>query len=189
VIVLGIDPGITGGLALIESGERHRVLLAGDIPTLGEDHKRRVHVLAVLKFIRTHMPDHAIIERAQAMPDQGASSGFNYGRAVGALEACVQGLMIPLTIVETTAWKKAHGLIKPSDVDGKAWSKIVKENSRQRAIMLFPDAPFFQRKLDHGRAEAALIASYGVQLLTQPATVIAPKGRRKPAGTARMKFS
>jgi hypothetical protein len=175
VIVLGIDPGINGGLALIESGERPRVLLAGDIPTIGEDAKRRVHVAAVIAFIRKHPPDHAFIERAQAMPDQGASSGFNYGRAVGALEACVQGMMVPMTIIESSAWKKYHCLIKPAGTDGKAWSKIVKENSRQRAIHLFPDCPYFARKMDHGRAESCLIAHYGLALLSQPALQTAPK--------------
>lgn len=166
MIALGVDPGLTGGLALVSAGGgRSHVLLVADVPTTGEDAKRRVDVPRVLEIIRRHHPDHAFIERAQAMPDQGASSGFIYGRAVGALEACVEGLMIPHTIVEAAAWKKAHGLIKPSDVDKKAWSKIVKENSRQRAIKIFPGAQGFERKLDHGRAEAALIAWYGLLTL------------------------
>lgn len=155
MIVLGIDPGLTGGLALVETGERPRVLLAGDIPVKGEKAKRRVHTAGVLRFIQKFHPHHAFIERAQAMPDQGASSGFIYGRAVGALEACVEGMQIPLTVIESTAWKKANGLIKTG-----------KEESRQRALMLFPEADsFFARKMDHGRAEAALIAWFGIMLL------------------------
>jgi crossover junction endodeoxyribonuclease RuvC len=87
-----------------------------------------------------------VIERAQAMPKQGASSGFKYGRATGALVlACCK---IPMTIIEPTAWKKFHQL-RGSD----------KEASRQRALMLFPAAQaLFARRKDHGRAEAALIA-------------------------------
>lgn len=156
MIVLGIDPGLSGGLAVVRSGPEGRVSLleAGDIPCTGEKAKRRVDVPAVLEWIRRHPPDHALIERAQAMPDQGGSSGFIYGRAVGALEACIEGLMIPLTVIESTAWKKAHALI------GRG-----KEDSRQRAIKLFPGAPWFPRKLDHNRAESALIAWYGVMLL------------------------
>ena len=166
MVILGIDPGLCGGIALIESGNSPRVLLAADIPTTGDLAKKRVNVSAVLAYIQKFRPDHGFIERAQAMPDQGASSGFNYGRAVGSLEACVQGSRVPLTIIESTAWKRAHGLIKPQGVDGKEWSKVVKENSRQRALMLFPDAAFFfARKLDHGRAESCLIAHYGLQYL------------------------
>jgi crossover junction endodeoxyribonuclease RuvC len=157
-IILGVDPGLSGGLALIEGAPgASRLLAVADVPTTGEKAKRRIHVAGVLKFIRSHgVPDHAVIERAQAMPDQGASSGFVYGRAVGALEACIEGLLIPHTVVESTSWKKAHGLIKRQ-----------KEDSRQRAIKLFPGCPGFERKLDHNRAEAALLAWYGLLLLGQ----------------------
>jgi len=156
VIVLGIDPGLSGALALVEGGPdvHPRLLAVADIPTTGEKAKRRVHVAGVLEFVRRFPPAHAFIERAQAMPDQGASSGFVYGRAVGALEACVDGLMIPSTVIESTAWKKAHALIKRE-----------KEDSRQRAIKLFPGVPGFERMKDHNRAEAALIAWYGLALL------------------------
>lgn len=155
MIALGIDPGLSGGLAIVW-GDYHPILLCAiSIPTTGEKAKRRVDVGAVLAFLSGHYrPTHAFIERAQAMPDQGASSGFIYGRAVGALEACVESLRIPLTVIESTAWKKAHGLIKRG-----------KEDSRQRAIRLFPGAPGFERKLDHNRAEAALIAWFGLMTL------------------------
>lgn len=164
MIILGIDPGISGGLALIESGERPRLLEAIDIPITGEAAKQRVNVTAVIRFIKRAQA--GFIERAQAMPDQGASSGFLYGRAVGALEATIVGMGIPHTIVESSAWKKSHGLIKPSDIDGKAWSRVVKENSRQRALQLFPEGQqFFPLKKDHGKAEAALIGRHGLILL------------------------
>jgi crossover junction endodeoxyribonuclease RuvC len=167
LIALGVDPGLSGGLALIESGERCRVIFACAVPVTGEGAKRRVDVGAVLKILQKHKIDHAFIERAQAMPDQGASSGFNYGRAVGALEACVQGMMIPLTFVEASAWKRDHGLIKTQ-----------KEDSRQRAIMLFPGVALFVRKMDHNVAEAALIAAHGLRRLLSP-TSPAPKPKKK----------
>jgi crossover junction endodeoxyribonuclease RuvC len=85
-----------------------------------------------------------VIERAQAMPKQGASSGFKYGRAVGAIEAVIACCEIPMAIIEPTAWKKFHHL-RGSD----------KEASRQRALQLFPQAhALLARKKDHGRAEA-----------------------------------
>lgn len=154
MIILGIDPGLSGGLCLLKgvAGQKPEIVDCVDVPTTGDGSKRRVDVHAVLSFIQqAGPPDKAFIERAQAMPDQGSSSGFNYGRAVGALEACVVGLDVPLQVIESTAWKKAHGLIKRE-----------KEDSRQRAIMLFPTAHgFFARKKDHNRAEAALIAHFG----------------------------
>lgn len=156
MIVLGIDPGLSGGLAIVSGSrdERARLIQVIDVPTVGELHKRRV-AAAVLDFIRSEKIDHAFIERAQAMPDQGSSSGFIYGRAVGALEMAIAGCLLPWTAIESTAWKKAHGLMKSE-----------KENSRQRALQLFPEgAHFLARKKDHNRAEACLIAAYGLALI------------------------
>ena len=71
---------------------------------------------------------------------------------LGALEATIQLLEVPMTIVEPTAWKKFHQL-RGGD----------KEASRQRALQLFPAAhALLARRKDHGRAEAALIALAGV---------------------------
>jgi antirestriction protein ArdC len=79
---------------------------------------------------------------------QGASSGFKYGRATGAIEAVIACCGIPMTVVEPSLWKKHHRL-RGDD----------KEGGRQLALMLFPAAhALLARKRDHGRAEAALIA-------------------------------
>lgn len=175
MIVLGIDPGLSGGLAIVSGmpGERARLLDAIDVPTSGEKAKRRVVAAKVIAFIMKHKPDYAFIERAQAMPDQGASSGFIYGRAVGALEACAEGCQVSLDVIESTAWKKAHGLIKTG-----------KEDSRARALRLFSaDADrFFDRKKDHNRAEAALIALYGLMLQRSVAPVAATPLEKLAAG-------
>jgi crossover junction endodeoxyribonuclease RuvC len=156
VKVLGIDPGVRGGLAIVEidNGAAPRVIDAIDIPVTGVGAKERVDVLAIRTWIQAHTPDHAAIERAQAMPKQGASSGFKYGRAVGALEAVLACCEIPMTVIEPTAWKKLHHL-RGGD----------KEGGRQRALQLFPSAhALLARKRDHQRAEAALIALYGASL-------------------------
>jgi crossover junction endodeoxyribonuclease RuvC len=147
---LGVDPGIHGGLAIvaIPDGAAPQLLDAIDIPTCGVGAKERVDVLALRDWIVTHEPQHAFIERAQAMPKQGASSGFKYGRAVGAIEAVIACCEIPLTIIEPSVWKKLHQL-RGGD----------KEASRQRALQLFPAAHvMLASKKHHGRAEAALIA-------------------------------
>lgn len=151
--VLGGDGGIHGGLAVVEfnAGAAPQLIDAIDIPIVGVKAKERVDVLAVRSWIEAHALHHAFVERAQAMPKQGASSGFKYGRAVGALEAVITCCGIPLTIIEPTAWKKFHQL------HGKD-----KEGSRQRALQLFPTAhALLAQKKDHGRGEAALIALAG----------------------------
>jgi crossover junction endodeoxyribonuclease RuvC len=147
--ILGIDPGVHGGMAVVvfADGAPH-LLAAVDIPVIGTGAKERVDVAAVCAFIKTHRPIHAIVERAQSMPRQGSSSGFKYGRAVGALEAVIVCCQVPLTVIEARAWKRHHQL-RGND----------KELSRQRALQLFPSAhALLARKKDHGRAEAALMA-------------------------------
>jgi crossover junction endodeoxyribonuclease RuvC len=96
--VLGVDPGIHGGLAIVEiiDGAAPQIIAISDIPVAGVGAKERVDPLAVAKWIQTHQPDHAVIERAQAMPKQGASSGFKYGRSVGAIEAVIACCEIPM---------------------------------------------------------------------------------------------
>src|SRR5262249_11129848 len=136
---------------MVNDGAKPDVVDIIDIPVVGVGAKERVDVLALRNWIQQHQPDHAYIERAQAMPKQGASSGFKYGRAVGAIEAAIIGCEIPLTIIEPAAWKKFHQLRGGE-----------KEASRQRALMLFPAAhALLARRKDHGRAEAALIALAG----------------------------
>jgi site-specific DNA-methyltransferase (adenine-specific) len=143
-----IHPGIHGGLAIVTFSDDAAQGAAPDIPIYGTKAKERVDVAALRSWIESHHPYHALIERAQAMPNQGASSGFKYGRAVGAIEATVAACGIPLTILEPRVWKQFHRL-RGDD----------KELSRQRVLQPFPNAHvLFTHKKDHGRAEATLIA-------------------------------
>jgi crossover junction endodeoxyribonuclease RuvC len=151
--ILGVDPDIHGGLAIIElsNGTAPQLIAAIDIPTIGVGAKERVDAIALTEWFLNHGPQHAYVERAQAMPRQASSSGFKYGRSVGAIEATIVTSGIPMTIVEPTMWKKAHRL-RGGD----------KEGARQRALQLFPSAhAMLSRKKDHQRAEAALVALFG----------------------------
>jgi len=153
--VLGVDPGVNGGLAVVEitDGAASVLIECIDIPAIGSGAKERVDAIAIRNWLAAHKPQHAYIERAQAMPGQGASSGFKYGKAVGAIEATVALCSIPVEIIEPSAWKRFWKL------PGKD-----KESGRQKALDLFPAAhAALARKKDHGRAEASLIALYGAK--------------------------
>jgi crossover junction endodeoxyribonuclease RuvC len=155
--VLGIDPGLSGGIAVVDVVEGCcTAAVVIDIPTVGIGAKRRVDVIGVQGFLLAHGPQHGFVERAQAMPRQGASSGFSYGRAVGAIEAVVMANAIPLTIIEPSIWKRFYRLAGGD-----------KEAARQRALQLVPSVHGdLARRKDHGRAEALLIALYGARTLT-----------------------
>jgi len=149
--VLGVDPGIHGGLAIIDviNGAAPQLIDAIDVPIVGVKAKERVDALGIRAWIEAHKPiDHVAIERAGSMPKQGVASTFKYGRAVGALEAAIALGGIPLTVLEPAVWKRRLGLYGTN-----------KETSRQHALQLFPAAhALLARRKDHGRAEAALIA-------------------------------
>jgi hypothetical protein len=75
---LGIDPGLSGALAVVETINGLPVLVdAIDMPATGSGAKARVDVLAAAEWIAKHAPSMAFVERAQAYPGQGASSGFS----------------------------------------------------------------------------------------------------------------
>jgi crossover junction endodeoxyribonuclease RuvC len=182
VRALGLDPGIRGGLATVELANAATnivmmpigvatVVDSIEVPTIGTGAKERVNVAAVHAWLQEYKPNFAFIERAQAMPRQGASSGFKYGRAVGSLEATIVLCTIPLQIVEPTQWKRAFRL------PGKD-----REAARQRALELFPGAHrWFARKKDHGLAEAALIALHGLKSNSLPLDLSHPRSALLPA--------
>jgi hypothetical protein len=142
VNVLGIDTGIHGGLAIVlinSNSSAPQLIDVVDIPVTCVGAKERVDPLAIRTWITQHAPQHAFIERTQAMPKQGASSGFKYGSAVGAIEAVITCCAILVTIVVPTLWKRFHQL-RGND----------KEAGRQRALQLFAAAhALLARKKDH----------------------------------------
>lgn len=154
--VIGIDPGITGAIALYEGGPS---VMVEDIPTVesGSKGKKEVNIqgLCDLFDIVFCGADEAAIERVSAMPKQGVTSSFNFGATYGTLKGVVAGFRIPYTLISAVKWKMDIGL----NNDG--------EKSRQRALEWFPKSShLFARKMDHNRAEAALIAKYRWSIIT-----------------------
>ena len=146
MIVVAIDPGLNGGVAILNSdGE----LEAFDIPTVGEKAKRRVFGATLSRRLVETNVTHAVIEQVSAMPKQGIASAFRFGTAYGQCLGVIEALWLPLTVVHSSKWKRQAGLDSS------------KENSRLKAIETFPKYEhFFTRKRDHNRAEAALLANW-----------------------------
>lgn len=156
-MIIGIDPGQTGALALLTDGELIDIL---DMPI---DEDGQVDGLVINRFINRHQYREAglvriasiWIERVHSMPQQGVASmfkfGLSYGIAIGASEA--SGASI--NYARPQDWKKHFGL------------SADKNESLELARELFPDdLDRFVRKKDNGRAEATLIALYGLEHTT-----------------------
>ena len=141
-MICGIDPGMTGAIALLYQNGFSEI---HDMPVIGKGVDGR-EVAAILTEFR---PDHIYIERVNAF-GMGRTSAFNFGHGHGVLIGVMQTLDIPHTLVMPQAWKKHFGLSRNKD------------ESRALATRLFPAiADQFKRKKDDGRAEAILIAKYG----------------------------
>ena len=146
--VIGIDPGISGAIAFFEDGVLQRV---EDMPTLGVDSgkttKRHISAVTLAMYLEIYPDAHVVIERVGAMPGQGVTSMFNFGRSAGIIEGVAAALRMPHTFVTPQTWTKAVGRAAGKDA------------SRMRAMELFPTrTSLFARVKDDGRADAALIA-------------------------------
>jgi len=152
--ILGIDPGASGGIAFFSM--QRGLLSIFDMPTVevkrGGKNKREVSAAMLNAIIGARDIDAAFVEKVGAMPGQGVSSMFQFGRSVGMIEGVLSALEIPTNYVTPQVWQKAVG------------ARGGKDASRARAAELFPAyAANFSRKKDDGRADAALIAWYGAQ--------------------------
>lgn len=148
MIILGIDPGLKCGLAVIGGSQA----IVDDAPVIKDGKRSSINGAALADLIDSWNIDAAVIERVHSMPKQGVASSFTFGRAFGTVEGVIEALKIPTTYVTPQSWKKFYGI--SSD----------KEAARARAIQLFPAlASSLKRKKDVDRAEALLIANYHQQ--------------------------
>jgi crossover junction endodeoxyribonuclease RuvC len=152
-VILGIDPGLNGALAFFDvSAGRIEVV---DMPTIaaGTNSKRVVDEAALASCVEAYrgILDHAYVERVGAMPGQGVTSMFSFGRSFGVALGVLAAFRVPVTLVQPQRWKAA--LSVPAAKDG----------ARARASQLMPAHARLWPLVKHdGRAEAALIAYYGV---------------------------
>jgi crossover junction endodeoxyribonuclease RuvC len=145
---LGIDPGATGALVLLEN------LLPIEwtaMPTLKIGTATRVNAPALADWIASCCCEHVYVEQVHAMPGQGVTSMFNFGHSCGTVTGVLGAMGIPHTMITPQAWKKAAGLIGTD-----------KDAARARAIQLWPKWRDLDKKgKGQALADSALIALYG----------------------------
>ena len=151
--ILGIDVGLSGAIAMMQ-GETLTGIV--DMPTVSLERngksKRQISIPELIAIIDEFKPDEAFIEKVFAMAGQGVTSVFSFGRSLGAIEGVIAARSIKATLITPQVWQKAMG------VSGG------KDGARARAMELFPwNVDYFKRKKDDGRADAALIACWGLR--------------------------
>jgi len=153
VIVIGIDPGITGALSVHENSDLKEVT---DMPVMPQGKKNKQQVNAaqlghIIKTIQERNDNYcAVVEQVQPMPMEGVTSSFNFGQTFGIIKGALGALKIPVYFVQPRKWKKHFNLIGAE-----------KDASRTKAIELYPSySNFLSRKKDINRAEAILIGRF-----------------------------
>lgn len=153
MIYIGIDPGLLSGAwgAIDHHGG---FVGCGDIPHENGRVQPRLLKIALQAVISKGSDGcEIVIEQVGCMPGQGIASTSKFMRATGCIEAVASLLLYPVHFVTPQVWKKHHALIKAP-----------KAASLAMARAYWPSAPLKLAK-HHGRAEALLMAHYGLDKL------------------------
>jgi crossover junction endodeoxyribonuclease RuvC len=145
MIILGIDPGLSGALAMLENGV---MLGVYDLPVSRDNKRSWIDGSELRSIVLTRGGlRRAYIEAVHAMPKQGVTSSFSFGMGFGSIVGCLQAILTPIEFVPPTQWKKDLNLSRDKD------------SSLNKARLLFPGADLRLKKHE-GRAEALLIAHW-----------------------------
>ena len=155
MLIVGIDPGITGSICFFEDG---KIIDVVEMPNMaeGKKNKRQVNGAQIYHEISKRIKNlekkdiKVVIEQVAAMPGQGVTSMFNFGQSFGVLKGICAAMQIPMYFVRPAKWKKYFNLINSE-----------KDASRTKAIEIFPHfSAQLSRKKDSNKADAILISSF-----------------------------
>ena len=155
MLIIGIDPGISGAICFFENGEVREVI---EMPTMaeGKKNKRQVNGSQTYNEISQRIKNiskkdiFVVIEQVSAMPGQGVTSMFNFGQSFGVIKGICSAMQLPTFFIRPAKWKKYFNLIKSE-----------KDASRTKVIEIFPYiSSYLSKKKDSNKADAILIASF-----------------------------
>ena len=153
MIVIGIDPGLSGALAILEN---KRVLGIFEMPVMpeGKKNKRQLNSAQLVNILRDNIKINneiaVVVEQVNAMPGQGVTSMFNFGQTFGAIKGVCAALKLPIFFVRPSKWKKHFELINSS-----------KDASRTKVIEMYPTlSGQLAKKRDVNKSDAVLIAKF-----------------------------
>jgi crossover junction endodeoxyribonuclease RuvC len=155
MLIIGIDPGISGSICFFQDG---KIIDVVEMPTMteGKKNKKQVNGSQIFNEISEKIKKldkkeiKVVIEQVSAMPGQGVTSMFNFGQSFGILKGICSAMQLPMYFVRPAKWKKYFNLINSE-----------KDASRTRAIEVFPYfSGQLSRKKDSNKADAILIASF-----------------------------
>lgn len=149
-MILGIDPGNSGAIAVVShTGSDVGVV---DMPLMVVGNKEIVAGDIIAELVLFYRAKTVYLERVHSMPRQGVASTFKFGEAYGIIQGALMCTGCKIEYVTPQEWKKSYDLIGQD-----------KDAARLKAIELYPEMEHrLKRKKDVDRADALLIAGYGL---------------------------
>ena len=151
--IIGIDPGLSGAIAILEN---NKVLSIFEIPVMseGKKNKRQLNSAQLVKLLKDNISENeevsVVVEQVNAMPGQGVTCMFNFGQTFGAIKGVCAALELPIFFVRPSKWKKHFELINSP-----------KDSSRTKAIEMYPSlSSQLAKKKDVNKSDAILIARF-----------------------------
>lgn len=190
--IIGIDPGISGGIAILNEDGSYESL--HDIPLITIKEEKRVKTTKAdreinpkaktkkatttrkeldIKAIHDLIPDNSkiIIEDVSAMPGQGVTSMFTFGKNYGILLSIIALKGAEVHTVRPAKWQKHFGLtMSKNDKEGKTKGEITsihKQNIADKVLSIYPEVQIRNERgtLKDGRSDSLMIARYGFEKL------------------------
>lgn len=154
---IGIDPGVTGAIAWLHKRHDGFDIEIFDMPLqtkiIGKKARHEIDAFEMTRIIQSFGGSPiCIIEKVHSMPRQGVVSSFGFGASYGMAVGVAAASRLPIHLVSPNKWKRALGLTSE------------KSESIALAKQLYPQSTeFLTRKKDDGRAEALLLAHWGMK--------------------------
>lgn len=144
---IGIDPGVAGGMAVIDQFVDHELVERVAVTCLKFKGATEADISNfVLSAVTTsESPKFAMIELVHSSPQMGVTSAFTFGRSYGFLRGLLIAHGIAFEEVRPQAWQKLLGCLSHGE----------KNVTKAKAQQLFPG-----EKITHGNADALLIAEF-----------------------------
>ena len=155
MLIIGIDPGISGSICFFKDGN---IIDVVEMPIMaeGKKNKKQVNGAQIFNEISKRISldkkqnVRVVIEQVSAMPGQGVTSMFNFGQSFGILKGICSAMQLSMYFIRPAKWKKYFGLINSE-----------KDASRTKAIEMFPYfSSQLSKKKDSNKADAILISSF-----------------------------
>lgn len=167
--IIGIDPGINGGAFYFDTNKEQtdKEMFLNDLP-LFESYRfvskdSQIDVNAFYDWLGEMCADLVVIEKPFLTGAEGGQSALTIGANYGRLLAAIEFNPLPYAEVPPKVWQRSLGLKGGS-------RKEIKQSAQKLALQLFSSTPFLkgkEKKFHDGLTDAACIALYGSQQLTE----------------------